>query len=255
MNSVVHGVSDAGVEIQHYLTCDGFNAMLASQYGFLSLRNWRIWGDASQGGDVLRGRYQGNYGAQAALEGWLTDSTNVIEQVLVDGAFELSNGTVVDGLDPRASSTGTVNPYYVPTDERLEPAVFHGALDPEAPMWFEGWSTLAGMGLVASSSEEDGNGEGCTYAMACNFDSAATKTTAHVNSPRVRVHVRVGVQLRRLSDAGRRLVRARNVWRMHLRVGVQLRPCCNARRRVLHLRGMPGLHFPGLNQLQSVCLD
>ena len=98
VNSVVHGVSDAGVEIQHYLTCDGFNAMLASQYGFLSLRNWRIWGDASQGGDVLRGRYQGNYGAQAALEGWLTDSTNVIEQVLVDGAFELSNGTVVDGL-------------------------------------------------------------------------------------------------------------------------------------------------------------
>jgi len=175
VNSVVHGVSDAGVEIQHYLTCDGFNAMLASQYGFLSLRNWRIWGDASQGGDVLRGRYQGNYGAQAALEGWLTDSTNVIEQVLVDGSFELSNGAVVDGLDPRASSTGTVNPYYVPTDERLEPAVFHGALDPEAPMWFEGWSTLAGMGLVASSSEEEGNGEGCTYAMACNFDSAATQ--------------------------------------------------------------------------------
>ena len=42
LNSVVHGVSDAGIEIQHYLTCDGFNAMLPNQYGFLTLKLARV---------------------------------------------------------------------------------------------------------------------------------------------------------------------------------------------------------------------
>ena len=41
-------VSDAGIEIQHYLTCDGFNAMLPNQYGFLTLRNWRVWGEKAK---------------------------------------------------------------------------------------------------------------------------------------------------------------------------------------------------------------
>ncbi len=174
LNSVVHGVSDAGIEIQHYLTCDGFNAMLANQYGFLSLRNWRVWGDETHGADILRGRYMGNYGAQDALEGWLTDSTNVIESVLVDGGFNVENGAVVDGLDPRVQSGGTVNDYYLPSDERLEPASFHGALEPDALPWFASWSYLAHKGLVESSMEEEVENEGCTYALACNYDSAAT---------------------------------------------------------------------------------
>ncbi len=172
LNSVVHGVSDAGIEIQHYLTCDGFNAMLPNQYGFLTLRNWRVWGDESQGGDILRGRYKGNYGAQNALEGWLTDSTNVIESVLVDGAFALENGMIVDGLDPRAQSGGTVNDYYLPSDGRLEPATFHGALEPGETPWFASWSYLAQQGLIETENADEG--EGCTYALACNYDAAAT---------------------------------------------------------------------------------
>ena len=48
----------------------------------------------------LRGRYQGNYGAQEALEGWLMDSTNVLESVVVDGEFLIEDGAVVDGFIP-----------------------------------------------------------------------------------------------------------------------------------------------------------
>ena len=69
-NSIVHGVSDAGIEIQHYLSCDGFNAIMPSQYGILTLRNWRVSGVDG----VIPGRYNGNYGAQEELSGWLVDS-------------------------------------------------------------------------------------------------------------------------------------------------------------------------------------
>lgn len=175
LNSVVHGVSDAGIEIQHYLTCDGFNAMLANQYGFLSLRNWRIWGDETHQGDVLRGRYMGNYGAQGALEGWLTDSTNVIESVLVDGVFGIENGMVVDGLDPRVVVGETVSNYYLPSDDRLDPVSFHGALSPNESPWFAVGSYLAHQGLVQADEEDPAEGSGgCTYVLACNFDATST---------------------------------------------------------------------------------
>ena len=173
--------------------------MLPNQYGFLTLRNWRVWGDESQEEDILCGRYMGNYGAQSALEGWLIDSTNVIESVLVDGAFALEDGMIVDALDPRAQTGGTVNDYYVPSDVRLEPATFHGALAPGETPWFASWSYLATQGLIetenveskgraaptiwacnydASATADDGSCEftsctGCTYEWACNYDASA----------------------------------------------------------------------------------
>jgi hypothetical protein len=172
LNSVVHGVSDAGIEVQHYLTCDGFNAMLATQYAFLSIRNWRIWGDESSQENVLRGRYKGNYGAQEAMEGWLTDSANVVESVLVDGAFHVVNGQITDGLDPRASAGGTVSSYYLPTDPRLDAVTYHGALEPGANPWFAGWSYFANTGGYSGEAVVEA-GLGCTYASACNYDPEA----------------------------------------------------------------------------------
>ena len=173
LNSVVHGVSDAGVEVQHYLTCDGFNAMLPNQYGFLTLRNWRIWGDEENQENVLRGRYMGNYGAQGALEGWLTDSTNIIESVLVDGEFTLEDGLVLDGLDPRVQAGESVSDFYLPSDERLDAVSFHGALAPNESPWLTPWSYLAHIGVI-QSDEIDVDGDGCTYILACNYDSEAT---------------------------------------------------------------------------------
>ena len=172
LNSVVHGVSEAGIEVQHILTCDGFNAMLPSQYAFLTVRNWRMWGDATNQGDILRGRYVGNYGAQGVLEGWLTDSTNVLESVLVDGAFEVVNGQIVDGLDPRAVSSNSVSNYYLPSDPRLDAVTFHGALDPNVNPWFAGWSYFENMGGFSGEIVATG-GPGCTYALACNYDASA----------------------------------------------------------------------------------
>ena len=102
----------------------------------------------------------------------MTDSTNVIESVLVDGAFALENGMIVDGLDPRAQSGGTVNDYYLPSDGRLEPATFHGALEPGETPWFASWSYLAQQGLIETENADEG--EGCTYVLACNYDAAAT---------------------------------------------------------------------------------
>ena len=175
LNSVVHGVSDAGIEVQHYLTCDGFNAMLASQYGFLTIRNWRIWGSETAQGEVFRGRYMGNYGAQSAMEGWLTDSTNVIESVLEDGAFQVVDGQITDGLDPRASSAESVSAYYLPSDPRLDAASFHGALQPGVEPWFAGWSFFANSGGYSGETVVDNGPAGCTYSSACNYDAAATE--------------------------------------------------------------------------------
>lgn len=172
LNSVVHGVSDAGIEVQHYLTCDGFNAMLASQYGFLSVRNWRIWGDESTQENVLRGRYMGNYGAQSAMEGWLADSANVVESVLLDGVFQVANGQITDGLDPRASEGGTVSSYYLPTDPRLDAVTYHGALEPGVNPWFAGWSYFANTGGYSGEAVVEA-GPGCTYILACNYDAEA----------------------------------------------------------------------------------
>ena len=172
VNSVVHGVADAGIEVQHYLTCDGFNAMLPNQYGFLSIRNWRIWGNETTQGDVIRGRYVGNYGAQTTMEGWLTDSSNVVESVLLDGAFEVVNGQLTDGLDPRAEWGGTVSPYYQPTDVRLETVDFHGALEPGTNPWFAGWSYFINSGGFSGELTAEA-GPGCMYPSACNYDATA----------------------------------------------------------------------------------
>ena len=174
LNSVVHGVSDAGIEVQHYLTCDGFNAMLPTQYAFLSVRNWRMWGDTATQEDILLGRYMGNYGAQGALEGWLSDSTNVVEQVLADGEFAVVNGQIQNGLDPRATAGETVSAYYLPTDPRLDPVTYHGAFEPGVDPWFAGWSYLDAVGGFSGELAEVA-GPGCTYANACNYDETATE--------------------------------------------------------------------------------
>ena len=39
-NSIAHGMSDAGAEIQHYFSCDGYPAM--TQWQILRVRNWRF---------------------------------------------------------------------------------------------------------------------------------------------------------------------------------------------------------------------
>ena len=172
-NSVVHGVSDAGVEVQHYLTCDGFNAMLPNQYAFLSIRNWRVSGTLGSEEEVIPGRYNGNYGGQASLSGWLADSNNVVTPFLEDGTFDLAAGILVDGLDPRPMEAGTVAPFYLPTDERLEQVDHHGAFAPEVAPWFDGWSMLSAMGLFDGEVIEPSNGEGCMYVSACNYDPEA----------------------------------------------------------------------------------
>ena len=165
-NSIVHGVSDAGIEIQHYLSCDGFNAIMPSQYGILTLRNWRVCGED----EVIPGRYNGNYGAQEELTGWLADSGNVVLEVLQDGDFVLEEGVLVEGLDPRSSAGQTVTPHYMDLDDRLEVTSYHGAFHPVLEPWFAGWSTLDGLGLF---SGEVVLTEGCTYDFACNYDPLA----------------------------------------------------------------------------------
>lgn len=165
-NSIVHGVVDAGIEIQHYLSCDGFNAIMPSQYGILTLRNWRVCGEAG----VIPGRYNGNYGAQEELSGWLADSGNVVMEVLQDGAFTLEGGMLVDGLDPRPVLGQTVTPHYTALDDRLEVTSYHGAFHPILEPWFAGWSALDGMGLFAGEVVLT---EGCTYDFACNYDPLA----------------------------------------------------------------------------------
>lgn len=168
VNNVVHGVTDAGAEVQGFVTCDGFNAMDPYQYSILTIRNWRVQGVEG----VIPGRYNGIYGQQGTLSSWLADSACVVETVLVDGEFALENGVLVDGLNPRAMMEGTVSPYYVASDPRLEPVTYHGALAPDEDPWFMGWSLLGDLGLYNGPLTESVVA-GCTYAWACNYDATA----------------------------------------------------------------------------------
>ena len=147
--------------------------MLPNQYAFLSIRNWRVSGTLGSEEEVIPGRYNGNYGGQASLSGWLADSNNVVTPFLEDGTFDLAAGILVDGLDPRPMEAGTVAPFYLPTDQRLEPVDHHGAFAPEVAPWFDGWSMLSAMGLFDGEVVEPSNGEGCMYVSACNYDPEA----------------------------------------------------------------------------------
>ena len=223
----MHGVSDAGIEIQHYLSCDGFNAIMPSQYGILTLRNWRVSGVDG----VIPGRYNGNYGAQEELSGWLADSGNVVLEVLQDGDFALEGGELVNGLDPRPSPGQTVTPHYMDLDDRLEVTSYHGAFHPVLEPWFAGWSTLDGLGLF---SGEVALTEGCTYDFACNYDPLALVDDGSCERASCAgVHLPTCVQLRSGGAAGRRVVHHRGMLGMHMDWRGELRPGSHVGRRDL----------------------
>jgi len=172
-NIVTHGTSDAGFEIQDYLSCDGYEAM-GQAYEILMVRNARSWGDTAHAGTILAGRYDGvlSFG-QEVVNGWFEDSLCTVEEVLLDGAYGLAGGAIVDGLDPRPSASNTVSPYYLASDPRLEPVTYHGAFAPDEDPWFVGWSLLGAKGLYQDSTAPV-EVVGCMDASACNFDAAAT---------------------------------------------------------------------------------
>ena len=170
-NSIAHGMSDAGAEIQHFFSCDGYPAM--TQWQILRARNWRFWGGAAEGSDINLGRYHGNYNNQATFNSLLGDSTCVVDEVLVDGNFLVENGVLVDGLDLHPTSNATISPFYLATDERLQVVNYHGAIDVGEVPWFMGTTLASSTGLFGPEPEVEVPGPGCMYAAACNYDETA----------------------------------------------------------------------------------
>ena len=175
LNSVVHGVSQSGIECRHMYSCDGFPAItpagMSGGYGILRIMNWRIQGTAESAPDVTPGSYRGLYpnAIGLALPGILADSNNVIESIVLDPTFAIADGVIHDGLDPRPFSGLTVSSHYQDLGEGLEEVTYHGAFQPGSEPWFEGWSALSDWGLFVGQSEEIG----CTYAYACNYNPQA----------------------------------------------------------------------------------
>lgn len=175
LNTVVHGVSVAGIEARHYYSCDGFPAIapfgISGGYGILRVKNWRIQGTNESASTVQAGHYDGIYpnGVGLAYPGILADSNNVVQPMLVDGEFAVVEGAITEGLDPRPIEGNTVSPYYQSLDPRLMEVTYHGAFDSGSLPWFEGWTALSAMGLLAGS----GDNSGCTYSFACNYDQDA----------------------------------------------------------------------------------
>ena len=176
-NSVIAGVSEAGMEFRHLYSCDGFPAIipmgLPGGYGILRIQNWRIQGTPESADIVTPGAYRGLYptGIGLAMPSILADSNNVLGSMVVDPTFSLTDGFVSEGLDPRALQEGTVSDYYQTLDEELEEVTFHGAFAPAVMPWFEGWSALSAQGLFSGALP----GPGCTYPLACNYDALATE--------------------------------------------------------------------------------
>ncbi|MDA0946588.1 MAG: hypothetical protein O2791_05995 [Bacteroidetes bacterium] len=199
-NIVTHGTTVCGFEIQDFLSCDGWEAMRADQYGILTIRNCRTWGDVATAGDLLPAYYDGylTFG-QTAVNGWFEDSLCTVEEVLLQGEFSLESGLIASGMDPRPAVGNTVSAYYQASDNRLDVVSYHGAFEPNVDPWFVGWSMLDHMGLYADATNvveepgcmdeeacnysviatvDDGTCEfescaGCTYALACNFNPLA----------------------------------------------------------------------------------
>lgn len=176
-NSVIAGVSEAGIEFRHLYSCDGFPAFipmnLPGGYGILRIQNWRIDGTAESASEVTPGAYRGLYadGIGLAMPSILADSNNVLGSIVVDPTFTMTNGFVSEGLDPRALAEGTVSEYYQTLNGELEEVAFHGAFAPAVLPWFEGWSALSAQGLFSGAIP----GPGCTYPLACNYSAVATQ--------------------------------------------------------------------------------
>ena len=176
-NAVIDGVSESGIEFRHLYSCDGYPAVtpmgMSGGYGILRIKNWRVQGTSATQGMVTPGSYRGLYpnGIGLALPSILADSNNVLGSIAVNPTFTLTNGVILEGLDPRAIEEGTVSDYYQTLDGELEEVSFHGAFEPNALPWFEGWSALSAKGLFSGAI----SGPGCTYSLACNYDPAATE--------------------------------------------------------------------------------
>ena len=172
-NSIAHGMSDAGAEIQHYFSCDGYPAM--TQWQILRVRNWRFAGSYEGEEGIELGRYNGNYNNQAAFNELLADSTCTVETMLVDADFSIVDGQLVDGLDLHPLSNATVSAHYMATDPRLEAVPYHGAIAVGEVPWFMATTYASSTGLFGPEPELDVPGPGCMYPSACNYDALAVE--------------------------------------------------------------------------------
>ena len=172
-NSIAHGMSDAGVEIQHFFSCDGYPAM--TQWNILRVRNWRFSGGSDNQGGINLGRYNGNYNNQAAFNELLADSTCTVETMLVDAEFSIVDGQLVDGLDLHPLSNATVSAHYMATDPRLDAVPYHGAIAVGEVPWFMATTYASSTGLFGPEPELDVPGPGCMYPSACNYDALAVE--------------------------------------------------------------------------------
>ena len=78
-------------------------------------------------------KYTGIYasGVGLALPQIIADSNNVLSPMLLDASFEVTNGVLVSGIDPRPINEATVSTFYQSVDERLQEVTYHGAFAPQ----------------------------------------------------------------------------------------------------------------------------
>ena len=140
----------------------------------LRMRNWMVSGMDEVTDDLTFGNVYGTFSQSPItqlLNPYLVDSGFTFQTLLTDGDFELDNGTLEEGLDPRPVQSETVSAFYQNVDSRLDPVSYHGAFEPGEDPWFLGWSLLAAKGLYGAPQTIPG----CTYGFACNYSEEATE--------------------------------------------------------------------------------
>jgi len=178
VNSIIHGVSEAALSLRYSYYCDGYAAILPANVGggfsVLRMRNWMVSGMDEATDDLTFGNVYGTFSQSPItqlLNPYLVDSGFTFQTLLTDGDFELDNGTLEEGLDPRPVQSETVSAFYQNVDSRLDPVSYHGAFEPGEDPWFLGWSLLAAKGLYGAPQTIPG----CTYGFACNYSEEATE--------------------------------------------------------------------------------
>ncbi len=83
----------------------------------------------------------------SATAAWLIDQGNLFEDPELGGICRTQGCGV---LNPVPSATSAISIAITVADDNVDQTTYIGAFDPDAPLWLEGWSTLARYGYLAN---------------------------------------------------------------------------------------------------------
>lgn len=166
---------DHAISMEDADPCDAWELL---QFGETQLVNNRFWdiGEAN-GIDELISYDEGFiWNGTEVVQAHFTDQNNLAVDPMVDAAFEVEGGFVVDPVDLAPTNMAyALEPAYYPEDAWFDPVWYIGAFEPGGSNWATCWTYVEHLGLFGEDAGGTGGSVwGCTYDFACNYNADAT---------------------------------------------------------------------------------